>query len=259
MLLIPAIDLRGGRCVRLVHGDFAAERSYDIEAHELLVRYRELGASWIHVVDLDGARDGRQANQATIATLASQPAVRLQVGGGIRNAAAIDAQLRSGVNRVVLGSCAVTEPDSVCEWVSRFGANRIVLAFDVRIDDAGVPRCCIEGWQTRSDVTLWDALARFRDTSLEHVLCTDVGRDGALAGPNDQLYRDAVRRFPRLQWQASGGIRDAQDLRLLRATGVAAAISGRALLEERIAASDLQPYLRSDTAPGEQRPFSRGA
>src|SRR5690606_26333226 len=134
MLLIPAIDLRDGRCVRLYQGDFGAETRYDIEPHELLLRYRGLGASWLHVIDLDGAKDGVLANRPVIVALASQSAVRLQVGGGVRSVAVIDDLLRNGVDRVVVGSTAVERPDEVVEWISRFGPERICLAFDVRLD-----------------------------------------------------------------------------------------------------------------------------
>jgi phosphoribosylformimino-5-aminoimidazole carboxamide ribotide isomerase len=242
MLLIPAIDLRGGRCVRLYQGDFAAETRYDVEAHELLMRYRSLGAPWLHVVDLDGARDGTQANRPTIATLASQRAVRLQVGGGIRDAATVDAVLRTGATRVVVGSAAVTRPADVKAWLHRFGSDAIVLAFDVKLDEEGTPKCVTHGWREQTPLTLWKAVERYLPT-LRHVLCTDVARDGTLGGPATDLYVEAVRRFPRIQWQASGGVRGAEDLRALAATGVAAAISGRALLEERIRLEELQPFL----------------
>src|SRR6201986_5506444 len=137
MLLIPAIDLRNGRCVRLFQGDFGAETRYDHAPNELLLRYREFGASWLHVVDLDGAKDGVLANRSVIVALASQKAVKVQVGGGVRSAAVIDDLLRNGVERVVVGSAAVERPDEVADWINRFGTDRICLAFDVRIDAEG--------------------------------------------------------------------------------------------------------------------------
>src|SRR5207248_9894174 len=122
MLLIPAIDLRHGRCVRLHQGDFSAETRYEHEPHELLSRYRSLGASWLHVVDLDGAKDGVLANRAVIVALASQRAVRLPVGGRVSSAAVIDDLLRQGVERVVVGSAAVERPGDVAEWLARVGS-----------------------------------------------------------------------------------------------------------------------------------------
>ena len=249
MLLIPAIDLRQGRCVRLFQGDFGAETRYEHEPHELLVRYRSLGASWLHVVDLDGAKDGALANRAIIVALASQRAVRIQVGGGVRSAATIDDLLRQGVSRVVVGSTAVEQPEQVTEWLVRYGPDRICLAFDVRLDDAGVPRVRTRGWTEDTAISLWDAIARFPRDQIKHVLCTDIARDGALTGPNVELYREARSRFPLLAWQASGGIRDAADLTALAQTGVAGAVSGKALLEERITSEELRPFLHDASSP----------
>ncbi len=243
MLLIPAIDLRGGRCVRLYQGNFDAETRYDTDPPELLDRYRELGASWLHVVDLDGARAGAQANRATILALAARETVRLQVGGGLRDAAAVEAMLGAGVARVVIGSAALSRPAEVRQWLQRFGADAIVLAFDVRLAPDGVPHCAIHGWRDTTGVPLWQALEDYVAAGLQHVLCTDIARDGALSGPNLDLYKEGVRRYPQLRWQASGGVRDVADLRRLAATGAAAAISGRALLEERFLPEELQPFL----------------
>jgi len=244
MLLIPAIDLRKGRIVRLFQGDFDAETRYEYQPHELLLRYRDLGATWLHVVDLDGAKDGALSNRSIIVALASQQAVRLQVGGGIRTSATIDDLLHQGVSRVVIGSTAVERPEEVNEWLVRYGPDRVCLAFDIKLDDGGVPRVRTRGWTESTALSLWDAIARFPADRLKHVLCTDIARDGALTGPNVDLYREAATRFPYLQWQASGGVRDASDLAALAKTGVAGAVSGKALLEERITSQELRPFLQ---------------
>ncbi len=249
MLLVPAIDLRHGRCVRLFQGDFAAETRYELEPHELLLRYRGLGASWLHVVDLDGAKDGALANRSIVVALASQRAVRLQVGGGVRSADTIDDLLRHGIARVVIGSAAVERPEEVAGWLARYGPDRICLAFDVRLDEAGVPRVRTRGWTESTAISLWDAIARFPPQHIKHVLCTDIERDGALTGPNIELYRQALSRFPNLAWQASGGVRNAADLAALAQTGMAGAVSGKALLEERITSEELRPFLHDASYP----------
>jgi phosphoribosylformimino-5-aminoimidazole carboxamide ribotide isomerase len=249
MRLIPAIDLRDGHCVRLLRGDFAAETRYATEPRTLLDEYRRLGADWLHVVDLDGARDGRSGNRQLIIGLAGQDAIQLQVGGGMRDAESITRMLEAGVSRVVIGSAAVTRIEDVKEWLEGYGPERIVLAFDVRLDEGGEPRVAIHGWREQSRLSLWDAVANFVDFDLKHVLCTDVSRDGALEGPNVDLYADAVRRYPHIEWQASGGIRDARDLAALAAAGAQAAISGKALLEGLIPIEDLQPYLPNASSP----------
>jgi phosphoribosylformimino-5-aminoimidazole carboxamide ribotide isomerase len=244
--LVPAIDLRGGKCVRLLQGRFDAETIYGDEPTRILARYRELGARYVHLVDLDGARDGSQGNQDAIARLASAyPDVRVQVGGGIRSRDVAKKLLALDVARIVVGSVAVTRPTEVEDWMQEFGADRVVLAFDVRIDAGGTPRLATHGWKSQTDASLWEAVDAYTSHGAIHVLCTDVARDGALSGPNLALYTEASRMFPSIQWQASGGVARGADLRALEATGAAAVISGRALLEERIPAEELQPYLPS--------------
>ncbi len=243
MRLIPAIDLRAGHCVRLLHGDFDAETRYPWDLRSLLAKYRDLGADWLHLVDLDGARDASLDNRAMIIELAGLTAVKLQVGGGLRNTAAIAQMLDAGVARAVVGSAALAQVEQVQAWLKHFGPERLTLAFDVSVDDHGVPRVMTHGWQRQSEHSLWLALDNYAASELKHVLCTDVGRDGALTGPNIRLYQEAVRRYPHLEWQASGGVRDADDLRDLTRTGVSAAISGKALLEDLIPLEELRPFL----------------
>ena len=243
MRLIPSIDLRGGQCVRLLRGDFAAETRYDDQPLQLLAHYRDLGALWLHVVDLDGARDGQSANRQVIAQLAAQPGISLQVGGGIRSRESVDELLALGIARLAVGSAAVEQPGEVGQWLGHFGGERICLAFDVRLRADGLPLLHTRGWRQVTTVSLWDAIERYLSCGLRHVLCTDIERDGALAGPNIDLYIEARARYPQLHWQASGGVSSIGDLRTLAACGVAAAISGRALLEHRLPHGDLQPYL----------------
>jgi phosphoribosylformimino-5-aminoimidazole carboxamide ribotide isomerase len=245
MLLIPSIDLRGGQCVRLFKGAFDAETRYADDPAALLDRYAGYGATWLHVVDLDGARDGVPGNRDLIAALASRGRLSLQVGGGLRTAAAIDDLLgNAGVARVVIGSAAVEQPALALDALARYGAERVCLAIDVRVDDGGVPRVRTRGWVNEVPLSLWELIAQFTPAGLRHVLCTDIERDGALGGPNVDLYREGRERFPAIAWQASGGVRDARDLHVLAATGVAAAISGKALLEGRMTEQELQPFLR---------------
>jgi len=247
MLLVPAIDIRAGHCVRLYQGDFSRETRYAPTPAALVARYQELGASWIHIVDLDGARLGLANHRELIASLAAQTSARLQVGGGVRSAADIELLLAAGVARVVIGSVALERPREVTGWLERFGADRICLAFDVR--SAGlVPQVRTHGWTMASGISLWDALAPYTDRAC-HILCTDIVRDGTLFGPNLQLYHQAVQRFPQFRWQASGGIRSASDLQALRIVGLQAAISGKALLEERISIEELKPYLPAASFP----------
>jgi phosphoribosylformimino-5-aminoimidazole carboxamide ribotide isomerase len=243
MLLLPAIDLRDGRCVRLLKGDFAQETRYAADPVELARHYADLGARWLHVVDLDGAKRGEPANLELIDRMRTAAGVEVQLGGGIRTRTALDRALGIA-SRVVLGSLAVTQPAVVAQWLAEVGAERVTLALDVRLDGTGTPFIATHGWTEASTLTLADAIARFEPMGLAHVLCTDIDRDGALTGPNVELYGDCVRRWPAISFQASGGVRDARDLAALAAAGVQAAVSGKALLEGRISPEEIRPFLR---------------
>ena len=241
MELIPAIDLRGGCVVRLRQGDFEAETRYDAAAAELLRTYRAAGARRAHVVDLEAARLGKAGEGAWLRALASGTSLRLQVCGGMRREGDIALYLDAGADRIVVGSVAVHSPSRVAGWIRKFGSERIVAALDVRIGEDGVPRLASHGWQRNTRRTLWAGAARLESLGLRHAICTDIARDGLLAGPNFALYAECVRRFPSIAWQASGGLRDAIDLRALAATGIDVAISGRALLEHRIPLTAFAP------------------
>jgi phosphoribosylformimino-5-aminoimidazole carboxamide ribotide isomerase len=245
MRLLPAIDLKDGRCVRLLRGDFARQTAYSTAPLELARKFEAMGADWLHVVDLDGARQGRtdQGNHSLIAQLVRESRLKLQVGGGLRTRAAVERLLEAGAERAVIGSAALSDPAGVRAWIDDFGGDRVVLAFDVHLDADGTPCIVTHGWQRQSTRPLWEALADFPGALPTHVLCTDVARDGALSGPNVALYEEAARRFPGIAWQASGGIRDAADLKALASCGAAAAISGKALLEDLIPVEELRPFL----------------
>jgi phosphoribosylformimino-5-aminoimidazole carboxamide ribotide isomerase len=243
LLLIPSIDLRGGHCVRLLKGEFHAETIYEVDPRELLNRYADAGVRWLHLVDLDGARDGTPGNRDLIRQMAAQPRIRIQLGGGLRTRQLIDAAFENGVSRAVIGSAAVEDPQLLRDCLSTYGADRICLAIDVRVDAGAVPRVRTRGWVKEHELSLWELLQSFADTALRHVLCTDIERDGALGGPGFDLYAEAQRRFPAIAWQASGGVRSLADLQRLDSMGLAAAISGKALLEGRITMEELQPYL----------------
>jgi phosphoribosylformimino-5-aminoimidazole carboxamide ribotide isomerase len=242
MRLIPAIDLRDGRCVRLFKGDFEQETRYPVDPVALAAQYRELGAEWLHVVDLDGAKSGSPVNLPLIERMRAAAGVDVQYGGGIRTSASLQQALRV-VTRAVVGSLAVTDPVTVTEWFTKHGPERLVLALDVRLDD-GTPMVATHGWTRASALTLAAAIDRYVAVGLRHVLCTDIDRDGALTGPNVDLYRDCAARWPEIEFQASGGVRNVADLAALAAAGAAAAVSGKALLEGRLTPEEIRPFLR---------------
>ncbi|MNJ28960.1 1-(5-phosphoribosyl)-5-[(5-phosphoribosylamino)methylideneamino] imidazole-4-carboxamide isomerase [compost metagenome] len=237
MIIYPAIDLKDGVCVRLMHGRFDQVTRYDEVPAARLAAFAAEGAQWVHVVDLDGAEAGRAMQHGLIAELAASVAVKIQSGGGVRSETDVERLLEAGVSRVVVGSLAVTRSDEVLAWLDRFGAERITLALDVKYED-GVPVPALKGWTQSAGVDLWSVLERYPSNLLTHVLMTDVGRDGALTGPNLDLLGEARARRPELKIQASGGVAALTDLIAARDLGCDGAIVGRALYEGRFTVAE---------------------
>jgi phosphoribosylformimino-5-aminoimidazole carboxamide ribotide isomerase len=232
VIVYPAIDLKDGICVRLMHGRFDAVTRYDDQPVARLTAFAAAGARWAHIVDLDGAEAGRAVQHALIGDLARAVDIRIQSGGGVRSADDVSALIDAGVARVVVGSLAVSQPETVADWLRRFGPDRITLAIDVKADgDRWVP--ALKGWTEAAGVDLWTALDRYPPDLARHLLVTDVGRDGALTGPNLDLLGEIIRCRPDLKVQASGGVASVADLTAAAALGCDGAIVGRALYENR--------------------------
>lgn len=229
--VIPAIDLRGGCVVRLKQGDYAQQTVYADDPLVVGRRYAEAGAGWLHVVDLDGARAGQFDNLAVIESLA-RIGLQVQAGGGVRSEADVRRLRDAGVARVVVGSVAIRDPQQVAAWLAGFGAEHLVIALDTRRVDGrwSLPSA---GW-TQAEAGTLDQLAPwYAERGAQHLLCTDIDRDGMLAGCNLDLYRHLASSVPTLQVQASGGVRSLDDIRAARAAGAGGVILGRALLEGR--------------------------
>ena len=233
MQIIPAIDLREGRVVRLAQGDYARETRYATDALELARTYADAGAVWLHVVDLDGARSGELENLRAIESIAAT-GLSVQAGGGVRGQADVERLHGAGVERVVVGRVAVREPATVAGWLAQFGSERLCIALDTKADASGRWTLPVRGWTESSQADLDDLAPRFARAGARHLLCTDIARDGMLSGPNIALYAHLRALVPDLAVQASGGVRDVKDLLALRAAGAAGAILGRSLLEGRL-------------------------
>ncbi|KQN46501.1 1-(5-phosphoribosyl)-5-[(5-phosphoribosylamino)methylideneamino] imidazole-4-carboxamide isomerase [Serratia sp. Leaf50] len=230
-MIIPALDLIEGSVVRLHQGDYGQQRDYGSSPLPRLQDYQAQGAQVLHLVDLTGAKDPAARQIPLLKQLVAGVSVPVQVGGGIRTEQDVEALLEAGVSRVVVGSTAIKNPERVQQWFTRFGADALVLALDVRIDEAGNKHVAVSGWQENSDSTLEQAVEQFLPFGLKHVLCTDISRDGTLAGSNVELYREVCQRFPQVAFQASGGIGNLDDIAALRGSGVKGVIVGRALLD----------------------------
>lgn len=236
MLIYPAIDLMGGRCVRLALGDFNAATEYGDPLVQI-VAFAEAGARWAHVVDLDGAKAGKPVQHDLIGRLARETDVRVQCGGGVRERAHVEALLDAGAARVVVGSAALRRPDEVRGWIRDFGAERICCAFDVRRSGETF-EVAVEGWTKGGGVALTEALALYPPGSARHVLATDISRDGVLTGANVELVRQICAARPDFDVQASGGVAGLADLSPLREAGAAGVIIGRALYERHFSLED---------------------
>ena len=226
MDVIPAIDIRGGRCVRLAQGDYARETVFSEDPLAMARRWAALGARRIHVVDLDGARDGRQANAAIVRGIAGAVAVPVQTGGGIRTLETIRATLAAGLDRVVIGTAAVKDPDLLREAVA-FAAERLIVSVDARDG-----RVALEGWTEATDLDAVAFIDRLRDAGVRCIVYTDIARDGVTDGPNFAMYERVARSnggADGIAVIAAGGVGSVADVRRLGECGVEAAIIGRAL------------------------------
>ncbi len=237
MLIIPAIDLREGRVVRLKQGDYAQETRYDFDPLALSADYADAGAQWLHLVDLDGARSGTFENLRVIEKIVAAERLAVQAGGGVRSEDDVQRLLDAGVARVVIGSVAVREPEKVEKWIARLGEDRLCIALDTRFE-SGAWHLPSAGWTQSEGATLDELAPRYAAAGAKHLLCTDIGRDGMLSGPNLKLYAHLAKLAPSLRIIASGGVRDVADVRALRAQALAGVVLGRSLLEGRMTAAE---------------------
>ena len=226
-IVYPALDIRDGRVVRLRQGDYAQEISYGDDCLPRAQAFAAQGAQWMHLVDLDAARAGGYTLAPLLAAIRAQTPLRVQTGGGVRGRDDVARILDAGAHRVVVGSLAVRRPDEVVGWLEEFGAERITIALDARQDAQGQWQLPVHGWTENAGVTLDDLAQRYARAGMHHLLCTDIARDGMLAGPNISLYQHLSALLPGVAVQASGGIRDVADVAEARRAGCGGAILAR--------------------------------
>ena len=221
MYLYPAIDLVGGKAVRLYKGDYAQMTVYSDDPVSVAKDFQAAGATRMHLVDLEAAKSGVPENAATIRAIAEHTDLFLEVGGGIRNLETLERYLSLGVDRAILGTAAVTNPEFLREAVAKYG-ERVAVGVDLK--DGFV---AIKGWTETSDLTAEDFFARMEDIGVKTVICTDISRDGAMGGTNRALYKKLSERFS-IDLIASGGVSSMEDILALNAMGLHGAIIGKA-------------------------------
>jgi phosphoribosylformimino-5-aminoimidazole carboxamide ribotide isomerase len=231
----PALDIRNGRVVRLLQGDYARETQYGDDVLPRAQAFADAGAQWMHLVDLDAAKAGGYTLASTLGEIARVTGLQVQTGGGVRSREDVARILDAGAARVVIGSLAVRQADTVIAWLQEFGADRLTIALDTRQDADGVWQLPVHGWTEAAEATLDQLAVRYAQAGLQHLLCTDIARDGMLSGPNMQLYAHLRTLAPQLQVQVSGGARNLDDVVAAKAAGCAGIVLGKALLEGHLA------------------------
>ena len=234
MIILPAIDIIGGRCVRLSQGDYNQQTQYEATPVDMVKQYVAHGFKRIHVVDLDGAKASSPQNLDTLSELAAVPGAEIEWGGGIKSVEALGEVLDAGAKYAVVGSVAAKQPELFEQWLKMFGPERIVLGADVREG-----RVAVNGWQEEMDVTIDDLVDRFLKYGLSQVICTDISRDGMLQGPATELYVRLQKKYPEVDFTVSGGISSMADIHALKAAHLRRVIVGKAIYEGRITLDEL--------------------
>ena len=231
MLLIPAIDLKDGRCVRLLQGEADAETIYSNDPVEMAISFEDAGAKRLHLVDLDGAFQGKGANMAIIRSILKNISIPVQLGGGLRNAENIEQMFELGVSSVIVSTMAVKNSEVLEEIILRYSGKRIFLGVDSRNR-----KVSIEGWQEGTEIDDVELALRWKNHGIQRIVFTDIARDGMLSGPNLEALGDFARRTG-LKIVASGGVSSMEDLELLKTLekdGVDQVISGKAIYEGKL-------------------------
>lgn len=233
MKIIPAIDILGGKCVRLSQGDYAKVSVYDENPVEVAKRFEDAGLRYLHLVDLDGARSGKIRNVQVLEQIASATNLQIDFGGGIKSEADIELAFDSGAKQVTAGSIAVKSPEIVEDWLRRFGPEKIIIGADCRNR-----KIAINGWLEASELDIFDFVSDYVTKGANTFICTDISKDGMLKGASVELYGELLSRLE-INLIASGGVSDISDLVRLKAIGCAGAIVGKALYENKISLQQL--------------------
>ncbi len=237
MQIIPAIDLIDGKCVRLTEGDYAQKKIYNEDPLEVAKAFEGIGLMRLHLVDLDGAKAGEVVNWKVLEKIANQTQLIIDFGGGIKKETTLQTVFDTGANYATIGSLAVKNRAVFEEWIERFGADAFMLGADVFEE-----KIVIGGWLEKTNIDVYEFIQSYMNKGITQIFCTDIQKDGKLAGPSIDLYKKIIEQFPTLQLIASGGVSKMEDLHALRTIGCAGAIVGKAIYENRITLEELARF-----------------
>ena len=237
MQIIPAIDLIDGKCVRLTEGDYAQKKIYNEDPLEVAKAFEGIGLMRLHLVDLDGAKAGEVVNWKVLEKIAHQTQLKIDFGGGIKKETTLKTVFDTGASYATIGSLAVNNRLVFEEWIERFGAHAFMLGADVFEE-----KIAIGGWIEKTNIDVYEFIQSYMNKGITQVFCTDIQKDGKLAGPSIDLYKKIMDQFPKLQLIASGGVSNMEDLHTLRTIGCAGAIVGKAIYENRITLKELASF-----------------
>ena len=237
MIIIPAIDIMNGKCVRLSQGNFNQQKTYSENPLDVALSFKDAGLKHLHVVDLDGAKAGQVKHWEIVEAIATKTNLKVDFGGGIKTEADVNQLFDIGVQQVNLGSIAFKEPEMVKEWLNWFGNERIILSADSNHE-----RLAVAGWQDQTKVSVIDFIMDFVQSGLQFATCTDIAKDGMMAGPNVELYNKILSAIPSLKLMASGGVNTLADLEALKSVGCYGCIIGKAIYEDSITLKELSGF-----------------
>ena len=232
--LIPAIDIIDGQCVRLTKGDYDQKTVYRDSPAEVAKEFESFGFKRLHVVDLDGAKSKHIVNNAVLNAITSNTSLTVDFGGGIKTDGDIEKAFASGASMVTVGSIAVTQPELFMGWLDKYGSERMILGADVRHG-----MISINGWKEDSTEELLPFLKKYVEAGVKNVLCTEISKDGTLAGPAIDLYKKVMDTYPQLHLIASGGVSSKEDILALDKAGIPAVVFGKAIYEGKINLKEL--------------------
>jgi phosphoribosylformimino-5-aminoimidazole carboxamide ribotide isomerase len=234
MRIIPAIDIIDGKCVRLTKGDYSTKKIYNENPLEVAKEFEANGIQYLHIVDLDGAKSKNIVNHKILESIAAKTSLQIDFGGGIKTNEAVQLAFDCGAKQITGGSIAVSNPEIFSEWISKYGAEKIILGAD-----CNNRKIATNGWLKESEIDVIDFIDSYQNKGIQHVICTDISKDGMLQGASNELYREIIKAT-RISLIASGGVSCMNDLYQLKEIGCEGVILGKAIYEGNITLKELQ-------------------